>query len=179
MLKITIPSIELFDESKSIFINTQEQTLALEHSLVSISKWEAKWEKPFFDKNKKTFEETVDYIRCMTITQNVKSEVYSFISDDNIVDVNNYIEASMTATTFVDQKKPPSREVITSEVIYYWMVALNIPFECQRWHISRLFTLINICNIKNQPPAKMSRRDILERNRSLNAARRKELNNKG
>lgn len=180
MLKIIIPGGELFDEEQSMFITTKEQTLTLEHSLVSLSKWESKWEKPFMAKEKRTIEESIDYIRCMTITQNVNPNAYHFLSDANIKEVNEYIELPMTATIFTrPDKKATNREIITAEIIYYWMIALNIPFECQKWHLNKLLTLINVCDIKSQPPKKMSRSELLARNKALNEARRKKLNNKG
>ena len=180
MLQITIPAVELWDERKQEFVITKEQTLQLEHSLVSISKWESKWCKPFLSKQEKTLEETLDYIKCMTITQNVDPEVYNYLTNENIEEINKYIEAPMTATYFSDDKTvKPSREQITAELIYYWMIALNIPFECQNWHLNRLLTLIKVCNIKNQPPKKRSRKEIMSRNAALNAARRKQLNTKG
>jgi len=180
MLRITIPAVEQWDEAKQEFIYTKEQTLSLEHSLVSISKWESKWCKPFLTKQEKTFEETLDYIKCMTLTQNVDPEVYNYLTNGNIKEINEYIEAPMTATYFSDEKtSKTSREQVTAELIYYWMIAFNIPFECQKWHLNRLLTLIKVCNIKNQPPKKRSKKDIMSRNAALNAARRKQLNTKG
>ena len=180
MLQITIPAIELWDEGKQEFVYGNEQVLQLEHSLVSLSKWESKWEKPFLSKEGKTTEETIDYIKCMTITPNVDAEVYNRLTDSIISQVDNYIDAPMTATWFSENKNSASTtEQITSELIYYWMIALNIPFECQEWHLNRLITLIRVCNIKNQPPKKMSRRSILSRNAALNEARRKKYNTKG
>lgn len=179
MLTITIPAMELFNDITQEFIETKAQTIQLEHSLVSISKWESKWNKPFLANNDKSIAETLDYIRCMTITQNVNPDVYRCLSRSNIEDINNYIDAPMTATTFSDNKSGRSREIVTSELIYYWMISLNIPMECQRWHLNRLLTLIRVCNVKNAPPKKMSRREIMNRNAALNAARRKQLNSKG
>ena len=180
MLRITIPAVEQWDEAKQEFIYTKEQTLSLEHSLVSLSKWESKWCKPFLTKQEKTFEETLDYIKCMTITQNVDPEVYNYLTNENIKEINEYIGAPMTATYFSDEKtSKTSREQVTVELIYYWMIALNIPFECQKWHLNRLLTLIKVCSIKNQPPKKRSKKDIMSRNAALNAARRKQLNTKG
>ena len=178
MLTITIPEQELFNELTNEFVSTKARTIQLEHSLVSISKWESKWNKPFLSKDEKTIEQTLDYIQCMTITQNIDPMVYRFLTDDNIRDINDYIDAPMTATTFPD-KGSISREIITSEVIYYWMISLNIPMECQKWHLNRLLTLIRVCNVKNAPAKKMSRKEIMNRNAALNAARRKKLNSKG
>lgn len=179
MLKITIPNIEQYDEVRNEFISTKEQVLQLEHSLVSLSKWESKWCKPFLSKEEKTFEESVDYIRCMTITQNVDNNTYLAINNNHIREVTKYIEAPMTATIFSKDKKPPNREVITAEIIYYCMVTLNIPFECQKWHLNRLITLINVCNLKNNPPKKMSKKELMNRNAALNAVRRQSLNTRG
>ena len=180
MLQITIPAVEQWDEINQEFISTKEQALILEHSLVSLSKWESKWCKPFLSKDARTFEETIDYVRCMTITQNVDPNIYNFLTNKIIEDVNNYIAAPMTATWFSkNSRKSNSSEQITSELIYYWMISLNIPFECQKWHLNRLLTLIEVCNVKNQPPKKMGRKEIMSRNAALNAARRKQLNSRG
>lgn len=180
MLEITIPEQELFNEVTNEFFTVRAQTLKLEHSLVSISKWESKWKVPFLDKGKKTREQTIDYIRCMTITQNVNPLVYMGITNKNIEDISAYIDDPMSATWFNEQEKRTGRkEIVTSELIYYWMIALNIPMECQRWHLNRLLTLVRICNIKSQKPKKMSRNEIYSRNRALNAARRQKINSKG
>lgn len=179
MLKITIPSIELYDEAKEEFVFSKEQVLQLEHSLVSLSKWESRWCKPFLSKDKKTIQESIDYIACMTITQNVDPNIYTRITSEHIEQVTEYIDAPMTATTFSNQEKSINREVITSEIIYYWMVALNIPFECQKWHLNRLLTLISVCNIKNKPPKKGNKKDIMSRNAALNAKRKQQLNTMG
>lgn len=180
MLQITIPATELWDERKLEFVQTKEQTLQLEHSLVSISKWESKWHKPFLSKKEKTYEESLDYIRCMTLTQNVNPEAYSHLTKDNIDRIDKYIREPMTATTFPDDKSgKKNNEIITSEVIYYWMTAQNIPSEYAKWHLNRLLTLIRVCNVKNSPPTKRSKRDIMSQNAALNAARRKQLNSRG
>ena len=180
MLQITVPAVELYDEEKQEFINLKEETLQLEHSLISLSKWESKWCKVFLSKEKKSQEETLDYIKCMTLTQNVKPEVYNRLSNSNIAEIEAYISAPMTATYFSkEQSGKTSREQVTSELIYYWMIALNIPFECQKWHLNRLLTLIKVCSIKNKAPKKMNKRDIMSRNAALNAARRKQMNSSG
>ena len=180
MLQIVIPAAELWDESKQEFVNTKEQTLQLEHSLVSLSKWESKWCKSFLSRQDKTYEETIDYIKCMTLTRNVESEVYERLTSDNITQINEYIGAPMTATVFSeDVIGKNNREVVTSELIYYWMIAQNIPVEFEKWHLNRLLTLIRVCNIKNSPPKKRRKREIMSRNAALNAARRKQLNTKG
>lgn len=180
MLEITIPASEYWDESKQMFITTSEHKLQLEHSLISLSKWESKWCKAFLTKRVKTPEETIDYVRCMTLNPNVKPEVYNYITYANLDQINKYIEAPMTATYISDGSNgKTNREQVTAELIYYWMIALNIPFECQKWHLNRLLTLIRVCNVKNQPPRKMSKREIMSRNKAINAARRKQLGTKG
>lgn len=180
MLRITIPEIEQYNEETEEFIISKAQVLQLEHSLVSLSKWESKWCKPFLTKKEKTVEESIDYVRCMTLTQNVDPEVYTRITPDIVDQVAKYIEAPMTATTFSSKSnQPTSHEVVTAELIYYWMVAYNIPFECQKWHLNKLMTLINVCSIKNEPPKKMGKKALMNRNTALNAARRQSLNTKG
>lgn len=186
MLQITIPASvkEEYNEDTNEFIYTtisKEQTLCLEHSLVSLSKWESKWCKSFLSRNtSKTEEEILDYIKCMTITQNVDPDIYNHLTEDNIEEIKRYIEAPQTATVFTDnQSGKNSREVVTAELIYYWMIVSNIPFECQKWHLNRLLTLIKVCSVKNAPPKKMSKRDIMRRNQALNASRRQQLNSKG
>lgn len=181
MLQLEIQvSPEGWDEVNERFVKPEVKILKLEHSLVSISKWESKWNKPFLSSDAKTDEEIIDYVKCMTLTQNVDPELYNYLSTENFKQINKYIEAPMTATTFSEDKSAKrSREIVTSELIYYWMVALNIPVEFQKWHLNRLLTLIRVCNIKNAPPKKRSKRDIMSRNRELNEARRKQLNSRG
>lgn len=179
MLQITIPQTELFNEETQEFIPIKEQTLCLEHSLVSVSKWEAKWKKAFLGMEEKTLEELTDYIRCMTITQNVNPICYLGLTIENFKEVKKYIDDAMTATTFRKQNGPRSREIITAEIIYYWMIELGIPFECQKWHLNRLLTLIQVCSIKNTPAKKMSRKDALAQQSQLNAARRAKFKSKG
>lgn len=183
MLTIIVPERELWDESKNEFIHINETALNMEHSLVSISKWEAKWKKPFLSEESKTNEETIDYIKCMTLTQNVKPIVYESLTEENINDIYKYINDPMTATTFSEdyfKKKPSKKETLTNEIIYYYMIAFQIPFECQKWHINKLLTLIRVCGVKNNPDEKkMSRNEILSRNKALNAARKRQHNTKG
>ena len=192
MLRITIPAVpakpptEYWDEKNEEFVKipgsqaTKETTLQLEHSLVSVSKWESKWCKPFISKKNMTDEEAIDYIRCMTLTQNVNPEVYNNIPTDIVEQVSRYINAPMTATWFNEGKgKRSNSETVTSELIYYWMIALNIPFKCEKWHLNRLLTLIRVCNIKNTPPKKMSKKALMQRNAALNASRRQQLNSNG
>lgn len=181
MLEITIPDGELWNEKTNEFTYLSGQTIQLEHSLVSLSKWESKWRKIFLGPDEKTEEEVLDYIRCMTLTSNVDPRLYSCLSNDNVKQINQYIEAPMTATFFFDANNRPKgrRELISAELIYYLMTVYNIPMECETWHLNRLITLIRVCNIKSQPPKKRSQREIMSRNAALNAARKKQLNTRG
>lgn len=188
MLEIVVPAGETFDELKNEFVTVDKpQTLQLEHSLIAISKWEEKWAIPYFsDAHPKTDEQLLDYLKCMTINKNVNKNVYSNLTAENMAEINAYIEHKHTATWFTDDEKTQfvrkggrRGEVITAEIIYYWMIALQIPFECEKWHINRLITLIRVCNEKNEPAKKMSKADILKRNASLNAARRKAMRSRG
>lgn len=173
MLTILVPGQEFWDEKKNQFVYTKATELHMEHSLVAISKWESKWHKPFLNKEDKTSEEILDYIKCMCITPNVPDSVFASLSQKNIDDINAYIENPYTATTVNDQQDgKKNTEVITSELIYYWMIALQIPMEFQKWHLNRLMTLIRVCNLKNQPKKKMSQADLIKRHQSINTARR-------
>lgn len=186
MLEIIIPGrgdSELWDEKNSRFVTipaAPEQKLQLEHSLVSLQRWESKWCKAFLSKTDKTSDEIIDYIRCMTVTPDVDPDIYARLTQKNLTDINEYINAPMTATTVSEDKNSKkNRETVTAELIYYWMIALNIPFECQKWHLNRLLTLIKVCNIKNQPPKKMNRKQTASQYAQLNAARRKQFNSRG
>lgn len=180
MLQLNIKGSEMFDERTNKRIYLKGTTLQLEHSLVSLSKWESKWKVPFLGNDNLTQEMSIDYIRCMTITQHVDPNVYNFLTQENLDEVRAYIEDPMTATTFRNEGKKPNRGVTTAEIIYYWMVALQIPFDpCQKWHVNRLLTLIRVCDEKNQPKKKMSKREAMSRQRSLNAARKAKYNTHG
>lgn len=184
MLWLTIPGYEYFDEQTNTFGHTKTTTIQLEHSLVSLSKWESKWCKPFFGKEDKTTEQCVDYVRCMTITQNVDPLIYKGLTAQNFKDINDYIEAPMTATWFNERDGHQiNRQTITNEIIYYWMIALNIPFECQKWHLNRLLTLVRVCNIKNnvskKTPDTINKRTMLQERTALNLARRERLHTTG
>lgn len=180
MLTIIIPGIEFFKEDSQEFISIGDVTLELEHSLVSLSKWEQTYEKPFLAKEKKSTEEVLNYIKMMTLTPNISEETFARLSESNLEEINSYIDAKMTATWFNDGPSPPaSQVVITSELIYYWMITFQIPFECENWHLNRLFTLIRVCNIKQAKPKKMSRSEIAARNRELNARRKAQLGSSG
>lgn len=183
MLHVVIPDAELYDESKNEFIVRKGASLTMEHSLLSLSKWESKWHKPFLSDDEKTMEETLDYYRCMTITQNVNPNVYYNINDSVNKQIQDYMSDSMTATWFNNQvmqhDSSNSGSAITAEIIYYWMISLNIPFECQKWHLNRLITLIRVVSAKNSPPKKMSKDEILNQQRRLNAERKARLKTKG
>lgn len=187
MLTITIPGGEFYDEENERFFETKGKTIVIEHSLVSISKWESKWKKPFIEtlnnwsKNPESInmDEILDYIRCMTLTQNVDPVVYRTISAQTINDIFEYMNDPMTATWFRNEERNKKGEVVTSELVYYWMTALNIPFECKKWHFNRLMVLIRIASEKNQPPKKMNKNNILKQNRSLNAQRRARMRSRG
>lgn len=181
MLQIVIPKSELYDNERNEFVYIDECKITLEHSLVSISKWESKWHKPFLS-SEKTYEETIDYIRCMTLTQNVKPETYLAITADNLAEIEKYVEDPMTATWFNDRRNESnnrsSKRVITSEIIYYWMISKGVPMECQKWHINRLLTLIRVIDV-SESSNKMSKSDLVKYNKALNASRKTRLNTTG
>lgn len=181
MLQIILPAIEQWDELKEEFVTAKKElTLELEHSLVSLSKWESRWKKAFLSKRDKSYEETIDYIKCMTITKNVPPDAYQRLTMANVKEINDYINDSMTATYIhEDSGGAPGKDQITAELIYFWMITLNIPFECKTWHLNRLLTLIRLCSAKNQPPKKRNARDTMSQYAALNAARRNKLNTKG
>lgn len=180
--EIYIPHQSIWDEKKEQFINIEETTFQVEHSLISLARWESKWHIPFLGKEEKTSEQIQDYIRCMTLTQHVDPKVYQYISNSVLKEIFDYIEDPMTATWFSNSEKMPGvrkNEVITAEIIYWWIVSLNIPVQFEKWHLNRLLTLIRVINVKNAPAKKMSKKDILARNRQLNAARRAKNRSKG
>lgn len=181
MLTIIVPEQELFNERTEEFTILPPSSFVLEHSLVSISKWESKWKKPFYNKEEKTEQEIVDYIRCMCITKNVPTLIFSHLGDANYKKIQDYIADSMTATTFSDKDKRPQRQrIITSELIYYWMISDGIPMDCEKWHINRLLTLIHVFDAEgNASKNKMSRKDIYNQNAALNAARRAKAKSRG
>lgn len=180
MLTITIGATSSFDDEKQEFVEIGGVELQLEHSLVSLSKWESEFEKPFLGKGEKTADEALAYIRCMLISKNPPEDFPHNLSTENMEAVNAYIDRKMTATWF-SEVRPETRtsETITSELIYYWMTVFNIPFTCETWNLNRLFTLIRIANLKQGKPKKMSKAEIMQRNRELNAQRRAQLGSKG
>lgn len=182
-LTVTIPARELFNDETGEFSYTKEQRLTLEHSLVSVSKWESRHQESFLSKTKDKSlspEELLDYIKCMTLTQNVDPEVYNYLPPKVLDEITDYIGNPMTATTFFgDDKNQHSTKKTTSEEIYYWMFSLGIPIDCQKWHLNRLLTLIRIFNIKNSPDKKMSKQQTMSENARLNALRRAASKSKG
>lgn len=181
MLEINIPAKEIWDETTETFLSLKPVTLYLEHSLLSVSKWESKWKKPFMSREQKTQEEAMDYIRCMTINKNVPNDAYKCLSNKDMESINEYLNDPQTATWFPDDKrKSKSNEQVTSELIYYWMVACQIPFRpAETWPLNRLLTLIKICDVKNEKPKKMSRNSVMKQNSALNAARRSRAHSRG
>lgn len=180
MLEITVPEREFWDESKELFFKTPKVKLTLEHSLISLSKWEMTWQKPFLGKEDKTTEETFDYVRCMTINKNVPDYVYKALTEDDMDRITAYLDNKMTATRITRHRKGrASNEIVTSEIIYYWMIMYGIPFECQKWNLNRLLTLIEVCELKSGNTPKMGRNDIIKQNAALNAARRAKHHTRG
>ena len=179
MLQITLP-VELWDEGNQEFVYLPGQTLELEHSLASLSKWESKMNKPFLSKDAKTYEESLEYLRCMMLTPGVAEDVYEYLMVHKLREIDEYINSSMTATILPPNRGRKGRpEIITAEVIYYWMIAMQIPSEYEYWHLNKLITLIGVCNVKNSPPKKRSSDEILRDQMALNAERCKKLNSKG
>ena len=179
MLTIRVGAVEAFDDSTQEFVATGGTPIQLEHSLASLSKWESEFEKPFLSTNEKTLDELTFYIKVMTLTPDVPDELYYKLSEKNIEEINAYINKKMTATWFSAATPETTKEIVTAELIYYWMTAFQIPFECQYWHLNRLFTLIRVCSMKHEKPKKMSRAEVARRNRELNEQRKAQLGTRG
>lgn len=179
MLKLHVPSLELFDNRTSEFITIHGGEVRLEHSLLSVYRWESKWEKPFLVPKPKTREESIDYIRCMVIESEIDPDLFSYFPDSILEQVDEYINRPMTATTFAKSDEPPSRDIVTAEILYWQMTVLGIPLEFEKRHLNHLLTLIKVCSIKNGPQKKMSKKEIFKQNRALNAARKKQFHTKG
>jgi hypothetical protein len=180
MLKLIVEGYESFNDKEQTFETTDDVAIELEHSLISLSKWESKYQKPFLASGIKTSEEIFEYFKCMIITSDVGLDVLYRCSQKQLDEIQQYIDSSQSATTFgtMPERQGPG-EVITSELIYYWIVSFNIPFECQHWHLNRLFSLIRICNIKNSKQKKIPRHELAQRNRDLNAKRKAQLGTTG
>lgn len=179
MLTLIVAAREFFDDQRQIFINIPEQTICLEHSLISLRRWESNWQKPYLSKTPKTTMEILDYVRCMSVNRELSLETAMSLTKEQTEKIKEYIEAPMTATTFTKDNTPPSREIMTAEIIYWQMTCNQIPFECEKWHLNRLFTLIRVCSIKNQKSKKMGKQDTMKRNRQLNQERRARMQSKG
>lgn len=183
MLQIEVKGTQLWDEENEQFINTDSTILRLEHSLVSISKWESIYKRPYLIAQTFTKKETIDYIKCMCLDNDISDDVfYAVYADSSLMkQIDDYMNSSPTATIINDEdsKGKRNKEKITSELVYYWMIANEIPFSCETWHIDRLLTLIRVCGVKNQAPKKESMKDIYARNKALNAARRAKYHSKG
>ena len=182
MLTMTVPEMEFFDERTGSFISVKSQTLQLEHSLISLSRWESKWKKPFLSLVNPSLDELQDYVRCMCLNQSVDPMVFRTLGAKELQEIQAYISDPHTATTITDRRVGRSsyrNEIITSELIYYWMIDFEIPFSCEKWHLQRLLTLIRICGIKSTPEKRMSKNSIFAQNKALNARRRAMLHSKG
>lgn len=180
MLTIKVLKNEFWDPKNEVFIEVPPTTLNLEHSLISISKWEAIWHIPFLGKEQKSEEQMRSYVECMTLNKGVDPNVYLGLNADNRKRINDYISNPMTASTFPPEKEQAGKhETVTSELIYYWMVANFIPFECEKWHLNRLLTLIKTCSFKNAPPKKLGKNQLMRNNAALNAARRAKYHSHG
>lgn len=182
MLVITVNGEELYDERIQEFVSTEDVVLRLEHSLVSLSKWESKFCKPFLGPEKKSREEVLEYIKAMVVGEDIPDEVFSRLGHKNIEKINEYISAENSATTFVETPQQKARgrsEIITAELIYFWMISYTVPMECENWHLNRLFALLKVCNIKNSKEKPMSAHEVAKRNRDINAQRREKLGTSG
>jgi len=178
MLRLVFGS-EFFDEAKQEFVTVEDTVLEMEHSLVSLSKWESKWEVPFLGHDNKSEEQVLDYVKMMIVGPEPTPELFARITNDMITQVNTYINAKMSATWFNDKAKKGPGRIVTAEIIYYWMISLGIPFECQHWHLNRLLTLIKVCSAENAPKKKMSRAEAAAQQRTLNEQRLRQLNSTG
>ena len=174
MLKLTVKGEERWDDEKEVFIPAmKEHTLQLEHSLLSISKWEAIYHKPFLS-TEMSKEMIISYAKCMTINP-VPDAVYDYITAEHINLITDYIKDPMTATWFSD-KNPAHKggkmngEIITAEIVYYWMIQMQIPVEFQKWHLNRLLTLIRVISVKNDP--KSGKKMTAQERSALNKARK-------
>lgn len=186
MYELKVKGGELYNNLTKEFIYVKPHTLIIEHSLISLHAWEAIWHIPFLGDQKLNYEQIVSYIKCMTLNHDVDPNIYLFITDENIKEVNAYIDNPMTATWFGDglgtskKKKKRAGRIVTAELLYYYMLSLNIPFECRKWHLNQLITLIKVCNEENETPnKKVSKRDFIKRRDEINEMRKKQLHTTG
>jgi hypothetical protein len=180
MLTLTVGATDVFDDEEGSFKTHGGVELQLEHSLVSLSKWESIHEIPFLGPKAKTPEQLASYFECMVLTPNPPGDFLQRLSKDNVDEVQTYIDRKMTATWFSElEPKTRNQETITAELVYYWMTVYKIPFTCETWHLNRLFTLIRIASLKQQKPKKMSRGEIARRNRELNEQRKAQMKTSG
>lgn len=178
MLELQVKGTEFFDENTEEYIEVKDQQLVLEHSLISVYKWEQKWETNFLDNNTITNEEFIDYVRCMTINK-VNPLIYLCLTRQNIDTIKSYMGRKMTGTRFTESHRPPSHKIVTAEVLYSQMFSLNIPIECAKWHLSSLLTLIRVCAEENSPKKKMSAREAANKQREINAMRKQKYKTRG
>ena len=181
MLRLLIPKREYWDPIREKFITIPEVKVELEHSLNALSKWESKWHIPFHSDKPKTNEQNIDYVRCMCLDANVDPNVFNYLTEQNVNDISDYIQDSSTATWFSETKKTGRKDVITAEIIYYWMTVYNIPSEYEYWHLNKLLTLLRVCAEKNNTDAngkKMNKMTASQRQK-LNAARKKKYHTRG
>ena len=179
MIEINVVENEIYIPSSNKFMVIPSCTLILEHSLMSVAKWESKWHKPYLTGKKKSYEEELDYIRCMVVGPIKNEYVFGILSSENLIQIRNYIDDPMTATTFSKNNRSVSKEIITAEIIYYRMFNNNIPLECQKWHLNRLLTLIRVCDNKSGPVSKMNKKQTSQYYAEQNALRRQKYNNRG
>lgn len=178
-ISIYVQGTELWDSNSQMFCSSKPQTLILEHSLISISKWESKYHKMFLETKDKTGVELLDYIKCMTINGNVPDMTYYALSEKNLRDILDYMDDSMTASSVFDPPRKSRSEPVSSELIYYWMIQYGIPFECEKWHINRLLMLIKICTRKNASMTKADKAAMDQRRAAINAQRKAKMKSRG
>ena len=179
-IPITIPATEMWDPVAHRFYDVKERTITMEHSLVSLSKWESKWKIPFIGNKNLTAEQLLSYFQCMTIEKNVNPMIYQCLTAKQIDDIMKYIDDSMTATWFGksddDVAAQTDNRAVTSELIYYWMFASGISKECEKWHLNRLITLIHVTSEENKPKKKRTEAERMAHHRALLKARRAKRN---
>lgn len=178
MLEIELEELEAWDDKKQEFVVLKNEVVCLEHSLKSISEWEAKWKVPFLDTTPRTKQMILDYVSCMVVSEVPKGFLERLKTRD-FSRIQEYIDDSRTASWISSEDNTNDGSKVTSELIYYWMVTAGIPFSAEEWHLNRLMMLIKIYGEKNKPEKKRSREDILERNRELNEKRRREMGTNG